>query len=72
MRTMIVQGCARPLRNQLRLLAQRSTQRSVLDAQLIDEGTTLLPAPVRFVGGGQGGVEELRTGLERLYVSRIS
>lgn len=56
-------------RRQLGLLAQSGTESSVLDAELVDKGTAFFPAPVGFVCGSQGGIEELGTGFEGFDVS---
>ena len=61
MRTVIVQSA---WWQQLGLLGQSRTQGGVLDAELVDERTTLLPAAVRLIGGREGSVEELRATLE--------
>ena len=50
-------------------LAQCRTQRSVLDAQLVDERTALLPSAIRLVCRGEGGIQELRARLESLNMS---
>lgn len=65
MRTVIVQSA---WWHQLSLLGQRRTESSVLDTQLVDECTTLFPAPVCFVGGCEGGVEERGARLELFYM----
>jgi hypothetical protein len=55
----VLRAQARDLRPELR----------VLDPEPFDDGPALFPPPVRFVGGGEGGVQELGARLELLDVS---
>ena len=59
-------GCTR---RQHLSLAQCRTQRSVLDAQLVDERTALLPSAIRLVCRGEGSIQKLRARLESLKMS---
>lgn len=45
-------------------LAECIAQTSVLDPQLVDEGTAFFPTPVRCFGSDEGIVEQLRAGFE--------
>lgn len=53
---------------QHRCLAERRSQRRVLDAELIDQGAALFPSPIGLVSRLQGCVEQLGSRLEELYM----
>ena len=50
-------------------LVESLTESSILNAQLVDEGTTLLPTPICFIGGCESGIEELRARFEGFYMT---
>ena len=50
-------------------LVEGLTKSGILDAQLIDESTALLPTPVCLVGRCEGGVQQLGTRFEGLYMT---
>ena len=50
-------------------MAEGGTEGGILNTKLIDEGSTFFPATVCFICRGEGGIEELRPGLEGLDMS---
>ena len=49
---------------------ERRAKRRVLDPELINDGTALLPPPVSFVRRRKRGIQELRTRFKRLDVPK--
>ena len=50
-------------------LVKGLTKGSVLDAELVNEGTAFLPTPVCFICGCEGRIQELGTGFEGLHMT---
>lgn len=50
-------------------LVEGLTKSSILNAQLVDEGTAFLPAPVCFVCGCEGGIQKLGTRFKGFHMT---
>ena len=50
-------------------LVEGLTKSSILDAQLVNESTTFFPTPVCLVSRREGGIQELGTRFEGLYMT---
>ena len=50
-------------------LVEGLAKSGIFNAQLVDEGAAFLPAPVRLIGGCEGGIQELGTRFKGLHMT---